>query len=134
MWYFLRPSHPPPCFGLFAPLIFAQYCCQCATLLLLGLWNCEQLLCRPVYFSGCGHVRPLQPPENVFLFLVYPLSSVGVKSAREFLIKLFYSNLINGRRVHQDLKVWPVLTVYHVSVVHYFFYVMGDLSIALSFA
>ena len=78
MWYFLRPSHPPPCFGLFAPLIFAQYCCQCSMLLLLGLWNCEQLLCRLVFFSGCGHVRPLQPPEIVFLFLVHPLSSVGV--------------------------------------------------------
>ena len=72
------PFPPPPCFGLFAPLIFAQHCCQCSTLLLLGLWNCEQLLCRLVFFSGCGHVRPLQPPENVFLFLVHPLSSVGV--------------------------------------------------------
>ena len=89
--------------------------------------KCEQLY-RLVCFSGCGHVRPLQPPEIVFLFLVHPLSSVVVWSAHK-------PHAISLRKKSPprpeglaSIGCAPCLSG------PLFFNVMGDLSITLSFA
>lgn len=133
--YFPAPS-PSPCFCLFAPLIFAQYCCQCSMLLLLGLWKEIRVtvMQASVFFFWLWECKAFTASWNCFSILSPSLELCGglvyLWALNQTILLATSFKEEESTKTQRSGQYW-LCTMSQWSIC---FYLMGDLSIALSFA
>lgn len=117
-------------------LIFALYCCQCSTLLLLGLWKEMRVtvMQASVFFFWLWACKVFTASWNCFSILSLSLELCGglvcLWALNQTILRATSFKEEESTKTPRSGQYW-LCTMSQWSI---FFYLMGDLSIALSFA